>query len=258
MIHFKIDYSRHTFALLLFTSFCFFAEGLHIKCRYGTLEKFAVVELDLILLSNLYLCQGKVWTICDASPDCLGVSNDHLPLKEDHMVEFLELRLYSYGPRMPKFIENFFPALLGLNVPFGSIEHISSDDLKYPKLKVLHMQHNKLKTLVSDLFRHTPELIFVGLENNKIFSVGHYVFDSLNRLSVLLLKRNVCIDGEAYTIQNPNSIVELKKRIYSQCEPANDIEDDLHSKELLEDELQTNSVAPYKDCQKYFSIKLDG
>lgn len=208
---------------------------------------------NIVLLTNVYACLGTVWKICDNSLKCAGVSNDHRDKKNNALVGFLQLDLYSFAPTLPRSIEHFFPNLQSLKVMFGSLQKISSDDLRYPKLKVLHLGRNKIRTLDKDLFVHTPKLIFVGFENNQIATVGYKLFDSLKDLRVLYMWGNDCVTEGAFS-----TLAYMKELINKECKPSEITKREEPVKDPPVDESKENSVPNYKDCQKYFPIKLDG
>lgn len=250
----QTNYFRQFVAvLLLIASCCSLTETLHIKCRYTMFKTFNTIGRNLTLLTNVYACKGTVWTICDNSVKCLGVSNNHHPGKHNYLVDFLEIMLYSFGPTLPKYIHNFYPNLLGLKVTFGSLERISSDDLQYPKLKVIHMGSNKLRSLDKDLFIHTPDLIFVGFENNQIASVDYKLFDSLTNLHTISMWGNVCV--KRYF----SNIKYMMKIINSRCRSNDIMKTEEPDNILLVDELKRHLVSSpsYRDCRKYFLFALD-
>lgn len=115
----------------------------------------------IIFLRNVYRCSGTIRTICDGSLLCISASRDHLTGKQESNVEYLSL-IYSKTSRSPRHIERIFLNLLGLRVSGDRL--LSSRDLHYPRLKTLYLGWNKLRTLDSDLFRYTPNLIFIGRE----------------------------------------------------------------------------------------------
>lgn len=257
LIFVKSIFFRQIVAVLfLLASFCSSAEALHIKCNY-TIQRTidAYGPPVIVLLTNVYSCKGTIWTICDNSLKCLGVSNDHLPGRYNAHVSYLEIPLYSFGPRMPTSIEQFFPNLEGLQIKYGSLETISSDDIRYPKLKVLHIRNNKLKSLEKGLFIHTPNLIFVGVESNHIARVAYDLFEPLKMLHTIYIFKNPCKIG--YWVD----IVEMKRQINYQCGcktykvTKRNMQQEVSLADVSKGEY---SDATYRDCRKYFeNIKLD-
>lgn len=251
-----------------------FTEALTIKCKYSILPDYREHSNKTIFMSNVYQCDGKIWTICDKSPICIGVSNDHQAGKTNYHVDFLELLLYNYGPRIPIGINKFFWNLRGLKMPYGTIEEISSDDLRYPRLQTLYLGHNRIRTLDSDLFKHNKHLLFIGLENNQITNVGSQIFDNLKALMVVYLTNNPCTNnrsyGTAFNINLPGGekLDSYKYNVRRNCPETQQMIDRVKERQFNADEdkedeslavrsdtsegVDDTPLANYNECQKYF------
>lgn len=162
---------------------------------------------------------AEVVRSCDHAGVVVGVSNNHMAGKTRYNVELLYFKNYGKIPKIPGDIEYFYPNLLTFSIPFAELEEISSEDLRYPRLKFLYLSHNKLTRLPGDLFRHTPHLEFIGLESNPIKSIGWYIFDNLNSLSTVYAgpKNVMCVDFGA---KNRAEVLDIMKRFTAHCKSS--------------------------------------
>lgn len=157
----------------------------------------------------------KIDRSCDQRGSVVGVPNNHMAGKNSYHVEQLLFAIYQKIPRIPGDINYFYPNLLTFRMPFCELEEINSEDLRYPRLMHLYIGNNKLKKLDGDLFKHTPSLVFLGMESNNIQTLGWFIFDNLNNLNIVYaFGPNMCIDNGG---RNRNQILDFMKRILSKC-----------------------------------------
>lgn len=115
----------------------------------------------------------------------------------------------------PKTLKNFFPNLKAIQFYTTDLEEISSDDLKqFPNLEYLNLAFNLLKKLPGDLLGYTLKLKVVVFHNNKLANVGLGILDGLNSLSDVDFQANTCINLNA---QTPDELETLKEELKINC-----------------------------------------
>lgn len=144
---------------------------------------------------------------CHESDEIVGVSNKHLKQKSTTDVEQIKFKPFQNIETVPSGLEYFYPNLMIFRIPYCNLERITSNDLRYPKLKYLQLSYNKLTSLDSDLFRNNPLLEFIGLDSNKLTNIGFYILEPMNHLKLIYAAYNACIHETAST---PQLIKEIK------------------------------------------------
>lgn len=120
-----------------------------------------------------------------------------------------------YSPNFPKHLERFFPNLIAIQIRFGGMTTITSNDLApWPKLIVISLRDNKFETLDGDLFQYTPDIAWIEFHDNILRNVGANLLFNLNKLVSVNFLRNGCIDFLAGSAQQ---IVSLKTQLLMQC-----------------------------------------
>lgn len=132
----------------------------------------------------------------------------------DDIVEVFQMQNFQ-RELIPAHLSRVFINLIGLSFIAGPFKSLTSSDLEpFPKLKYLRVAGCQLKSLGSDLFRHTRHLKFIDFSGNQIAYIGDGIVNSLTELTNLRLGSNVCIDKEAY---NRTEVLELAPQLNSLC-----------------------------------------
>lgn len=174
---------------------------------------------EKLLTTPVYAAfEALVDTSCDHTNVVVGVSNNHMAGMQTYNVEMIYFKGLQKIPRVPSGLEHFYPNLLTFRIPFCELEDISSEELRYPRLKHAYLSYNKLKKLDGDLFKHTPLLEFLGVENNNIRTVGWFIFDHLSNLNIVYTGNvtNMCVD---FWARNRSEVLDVMKRFLLYCNP---------------------------------------
>lgn len=165
-----------------------------------------------------YTCKAKISFRChDKSGTITGVSRNHMREKRRYDVMMLWLESEQKRPIMsiPAQAGKFFTKLEVLRIPFARISAISEHDMaQFSQLKCLYLGKNEIKSLSADLFRPTPHLEFVALNDNQISQVEKGLFRYLRKLKIFYFDGNFCVKN------NPtagNHIDDIKHVIRKNC-----------------------------------------
>lgn len=190
--------------------------------------KFLVVILTTILSANAitlncafseifsttlrffsYSCFNPVLSNSDENQIVTAVNGEHLGGRNNDDVLGLYL-LFNYNlPFFPKGIENFFPNLNLLIINTTTITTLDGDELKpFNKLEFFGFHRFNLERVPGNLFKSTPMISRIMLNNNNIKHVDKDLFDGLEHLEVVDFRFNYCIDQRANNIAEIPSLVE--------------------------------------------------
>lgn len=202
-----------------------------------------IVENRKGLVVDEYSCDGMISRHCDKSHDIVAVSKNHLKGKtrKDVVMLFLSNQTLS---KLPKNLDKFFPNLSALDARHMGLKEISSEDLNYPRLKVLYLGHNKLTTLSNDLFKNTPKLELFAFEYNEIKQIGGNTFNSLRHLKYLYPGHNVCTNLEA--TDDVDTIKKYKLQFRKTC-----------ASKVIRKSLYFESIPRSERCRKDFEFLED-
>lgn len=235
--------AANTVLFLVLTTFWAAGDALTINCRY----KMHDYESDHHepFLGKTYSCMDATFSpSCDSSPNIVGVSKNHMPGKTNEDVQMFVITTNQIIPRLPKNLDKFFPNLVAFSLPFIGLEEITSEDLRFPKLRFLYLGHNNLKSLDGDLFKYNPMLEFVAFDWNRVANVGSGLLDSLYKLRIIYVNRNVC-STIVYSPGKTNHVNDAKKELKEKCPPGPKTPPNLN-----EDNFSIDSVS--EDCLKKF------
>lgn len=102
--------------------------------------------------------------------------------------------------QIPEHLSRVFINLLQLTFDSTGFKSITASDLKpFPQLKILQIINGKVKTLESDLFKHTPNLELIEFTGNQIAYIGNDILNNLPALQEFYVSQNLCIDQNAVT-----------------------------------------------------------
>jgi hypothetical protein len=153
------------------------------------------------------------------------VSHNHVGWKSDNDVKGFSYKHGQVIPRLPKFTSNFFPELEAFSASNVSLEVISANDfINMPKtLYLVFLYSNKLKEIPSDLFKYTPNVGAIAIDNNQIQHVGSHFLDYLNlkKLRLLSTSENTCTSSFPH-VENGNAeqFEKLRMKLLESCKPT--------------------------------------
>lgn len=116
------------------------------------------------------------------------------------------------------FTENF-KKIEYLHLLENQIKTIESDAFEHlPKLKWINLAENLIKSLPFQIFRHNPEMVYINFSNNQIVKIHHNFFSGLNKLKLVDVTDNDCVDEEFGCETCLVSVTDLKTGL-SNCSP---------------------------------------
>jgi len=128
---------------------------------------------------------------------------------------------YSDGNMIQYFpigFEKYFENIIVINFINGDLKEINENDLRpFPELKYCGLDNNNVETLENGIFDYNPKLEVISLLNNRIKTVGLYVFAGLDKLSYLFMASNQdqCTKDDA--VNNKKQVAEVIKKINNKC-----------------------------------------
>lgn len=169
-------------------------------------------------IGDQYTCY-QPYVISDGNlTHVLNITGPHLSGKSNADVRafypYTDLKQFK---RIPKGVEKFFPDLLAFVWPYGNLSTIAADDLKpFQNLQAFHAYGSGLVSLEGDLFKYTPKLEYISLDNNLLEHVGFGLLDNLRNLSQAYFRNNPCID---MAVVSPAGIQQIKFMLQNNCPP---------------------------------------
>lgn len=141
-----------------------------------------------------------------------NVIGTHEEGKSNADVKSLEF-LFSIWAFLPSGIENFFPNISDVRIGV-SLTSISASDLKsFPKLTTFTLNNNRIQRLPGDLFRHNLFLEIIEIEEYEIVDISDKIFDSLEKLKKVTLKKNECF----VKATSKKEIIGIVQKFKTQC-----------------------------------------
>lgn len=167
-------------------------------------------------VGSVYTCDGIVINY-DNSSTVTEIQGRHYPEKSDADVKGFFVNFDQVVHRIPKGIELFFPNLLALQWYYGNLTTLAAVDLQpFPSLKHAFFGWNKIMSIDGDLFRSTPNISEIYLNNNRIQNVGFNLLTSLNELRFVDFRVNTCTSSFAETSE---AIHQLNTQLPLSCPP---------------------------------------
>lgn len=175
--------------VLLILGHVSFVPGLIFDCNY---QKAGWVDLP-----GAYTCEAEITYSGDLNL-LEEVRGGHLIGKTNNDVEAWSVS-YKVLHRIPPNLKDFFPNLKLIELTVTNLLSLTADDLNFPSLEVLMFSgHYNLTSIDSDLFKHTPKLVYIFCFDNGIRHVGNDLLANLNELSKVYFSTR-CIDVFART-----------------------------------------------------------
>jgi hypothetical protein len=155
---------------------------------------------SFLVIGSAYACEARLFKIFE-NRALTEVTGQHLSGRNDSNVQVI-ITLPYLGCNdlyyIPQNVTDFFPNLIGLDFMSCNIQTLNSNDLiGYPRLRFFDLMANRVARIPGDFFESTADLQFIGLDNNRISQVGHYLLDHLADLERALFYGNVCVNFDA-------------------------------------------------------------
>jgi len=148
----------------------------------------------------------------------------------------------------PRGLEIYFKNLVVVRIDQCKLGEMHQNDLRpFTKLRLLKLTNNKIKVIEQGLFEFNKELIAIYLNNNEINQIHPNVFDKLNKLNEISLRRIKCLNLHASSpIGIKNMIVKIKTdckitqnlTITEQSETATENDDEIINSTQIENEVE--------------------
>lgn len=89
------------------------------------------------------------------------------------------------------------------------------DVAQFLHLKELYLDKNDLRYIPGNLLQGNPDLVHICLDDNKIAKIGHNLLLSLQKLTRVGLKSNICINKKVKTRNElPQIIAEIEEKCF--------------------------------------------
>lgn len=205
--------------------------SIEIKCTYED------EDWGLLSIGVIYECECKESIkVTERDTFVSNVTGIHAGHANNSHVGGIHIFGASY---LPKGIDTFFPNLIGLSVE-QHLKEITQNDLKpFPKLEHFWAASNRLEVIEKDLFKYNPELTYISLKKNFIRQIDPNVFDHLQKLRILQLERNECIDDNAVGVYGVQQLIVQSKEKCApgQIIPMTEIEKVINENKILNSEV---------------------
>lgn len=165
------------------------SNALTINCQYY----YATFPSNLI---RIYTCEGNVTTDCNT--EITDVTGTHESEKKNSDVKVFYLKYYGATNlriyKLPSNLSTYFPKLRGISWMQSKLDNIKATDLKpFPNLVYLDLSHNYLRQLDGDLFKYTPQLNLLVMNDNSIKTIGKGLFTGVTALRGANFFENPCV-----------------------------------------------------------------
>lgn len=161
----------------------------------------------------VYECEGNFNS--SENPEKLeSVEGVHELRKGNFDVQSLSITNDDKLEQIPKTIGSFCPNVKSFTWEDSNLRVISGEDFKrLARLKFLSVAGNKIESLESDLFAHTPRLQVIKLNRNLIAHLERELLEDLGDLKSVDFTDNSCINGAASTTDD----LQQLKSLFSGC-----------------------------------------
>jgi hypothetical protein len=93
------------------------------------------------------------------------------------------------------FFSSDFSKIQHLSIYNSNVREIEPEAFtNLPELKWLQLTANKIEFLMEPLFKFNPKMEYLNFEDNQIKQIIPEFFDGLNRLKIVNVRGNICID----------------------------------------------------------------
>lgn len=113
---------------------------------------------------------------------------------------------------VPRGLLDFFPNIVEISIHYCGIVTLSGRELEeYPKLQSWTMHGTEVEKIPGNFFKATPDMSFVGFQNNKIKFVGRKLLENLTKLQKVNFQENVCINDFSMNFNEVKKLIESLK-----------------------------------------------
>jgi hypothetical protein len=188
-----------------------FAGAFILSCDYANEQRNDYINPKIIFSNGL---------ACKASEDYhCGVRAYKIEgIVKNQSQRMQEVKIFKFQRRRLMYVlENvgfFYPNIEVFACNYCEIISIERSDLKqFPKLKVLELYDNKIRSIPGDLFQDTPEVVSFEFTSNKIAGIGKGFFEHLKKLISFHMGDNSCYPSEDIWMDNEKK----KKDVIAKC-----------------------------------------
>jgi Leucine-rich repeat (LRR) protein len=159
-----------------------------------------------------YTCKAK--KLKETNHDDLKITGTHLDSRNNsNVTQFFAKGIDIH--QIPKKVGETYKYLEVLRITSCDLKVLYKSDLKnFDNIKYLDLLGNKLDNLESDVFEHTPKLIEIMLNNNRLQFLGPNLLHPLKALKVINFGGNICVSS---VYKSDDEIERLKNEIRLKC-----------------------------------------
>lgn len=178
--------------------------------------------LFLIQLIRLIVCQGPEIRDCffiDYNPYNIQLVCGDSVQKDSCFSSNFGHRSYTYvrllktgnckGIRLTKTLPDTFQNLQTFDISFHGIDAITSDDLKFPNLRIFNASYNELSKLHGSIFFNTPQIFEADFSFNKITEISADGLKGATKLLKINLSHNQILNLNSETFVGLNELIKL-------------------------------------------------
>lgn len=167
-----------------------------------------------------YQCQTKPFDV-ESSQYVTNISGVHMDNKTNVDVIAIHISNCADLSYIPKGIGHFFPNLIGIYLEGCGIVSLNGTELnEYPQLKLFALEKSPLHYVPGNLFSHNHDMLLISFGENKINATGRNLLSNLMQLSEVYFEDNICINGNATTIQD---IPQFNEKLNRDCSIASEM-----------------------------------
>lgn len=212
------------FNILFITFIWLQIDALIIDCHFVYKDWIHTNKDTKEVASLLYGCNAKILMYGINNDTVTEVIESHMKGSTNKNVKLLNIDRQPYN-KIPKGITKFFQNLVGLFVQDSKLQSVSNKDLRpFPKLQYLSLYGNLIESIENDLFKFTPNIVYVNFGWNLLMHVGTGILKPLKKLSTVSFYRNTCISSEVWK-GTAKTIESLSKELKRKCKPTSRMQD---------------------------------
>lgn len=198
-------------------------------------------------IGNIYICRATPLDVSVNRTHVLGYYGTHAAGYLSSDVKAIWIRANcDQLTHVPRGLLDFFPNIVELSIHYCGISSLSGNELaEYPSLQSWTLHGTEVERIPGSFFRSTPEMAFIGFQNNKIKFIGEDLLKNLKKLQKVNFQENVCINKFA---TNASEIEKLGEELKRKCvdltteKPEEEIEVTTISNESTEINLEAENL----------------